>query len=121
VYRRGLKVMSCEKPIAIPLAGADRTVKTFQDRGIPLAAIDHVKGGGGNPRNFFGKIYGRKKNLTTSPGARMNLVFHGIENFQITREDTLCNPAFIGDTLRAVHYDSTYLRRVQGPEPRSAR
>ena len=49
---------------------------------------------GGDPRTFFGKIFGQEKNLTTSSIARMNLVLHGIEDFQIIREDTLRNPAF---------------------------
>ena len=62
--------------------------------GMLLAAIDHVKQKGGDPRTFFGKIYGQEKNLTTSSIARMNLVLHGIEDFQIAREDTLRNPAF---------------------------
>lgn len=62
--------------------------------GMLLAAIDHVKRRGGDPRTFFGKIYGQEKNLTTSSVARMNLVLHGIEDFQIAREDTLRNPAF---------------------------
>ena len=62
--------------------------------GMLLAAIDHVKHNGGDPRTFFGKIYGQEKNLTTSSVARMNLVLHGIEDFQIAREDTLRNPAF---------------------------
>ena len=62
--------------------------------GMLLAAIDHVKGNGGDPRTFFGKIYGQEKNLTTSSVARMNLVLHGIEDFTIAREDTLRNPAF---------------------------
>jgi len=62
--------------------------------GMLLAAIDHVKRQGGDPRTFFGKIYGQEKNLTTSSVARMNLVLHGIEDFQIAREDTLRNPAF---------------------------
>ena len=62
--------------------------------GMLLAAIDHVKRNGGDPRTFFGKIYGQEKNLTTSSVARMNLVLHGIEDFQIAREDTLRNPAF---------------------------
>jgi len=53
-----------------------------------------VKRQGGDPRTFFGKIYGQEKNLTTSSVARMNLVLHGIEDFQIAREDTLRNPAF---------------------------
>jgi type I restriction enzyme M protein len=62
--------------------------------GMLLAAIDHVKQKGGDPRTFFGKIYGQEKNLTTSSVARMNLVLHGIEDFQIAREDTLRDPAF---------------------------
>ena len=59
-----------------------------------LGAIEHVQRAGGDPRTFFGKIYGQEKNLTTSSIARMNLVLHGIEDFQIVREDTLRNPAF---------------------------
>jgi type I restriction enzyme M protein len=62
--------------------------------GMLLAAIDHVKRQGGDARTFFGKIYGQEKNLTTSSVARMNLVLHGIEDFQIIREDTLREPAF---------------------------
>ncbi len=50
-------------------------------------------GTGGDPRTFFGKVYGQEKNLTTSSVARMNLVLHGIEDFQIAREDTLRDPA----------------------------
>lgn len=62
--------------------------------GMLLGAIDHVTKQGGDPRTFFGKIYGQEKNLTTSSIARMNLVLHGIEDFQIAREDTLRSPAF---------------------------
>lgn len=62
--------------------------------GMLLGAIEHVRRQGGDPRTFFGKIYGQEKNLTTSSIARMNLVLHGIEDFQIAREDTLRNPAF---------------------------
>jgi type I restriction enzyme M protein len=62
--------------------------------GMLLGAIEHVTRQGGDSRTFFGKIYGQEKNLTTSSIARMNLVLHGIEDFQIAREDTLRNPAF---------------------------
>ena len=62
--------------------------------GMLLGAIEHVQRAGGDPRTFFGKIYGQEKNLTTSSIARMNLVLHGIEDFQVVREDTLRNPAF---------------------------
>lgn len=62
--------------------------------GMLLGAIEHVMRRGGDPRTFYGKIYGQEKNLTTSAIARMNLVLHGIEDFQIAREDTLRNPTF---------------------------
>jgi type I restriction enzyme M protein len=62
--------------------------------GMLLGAIDHVQRAGGDARTFFGKIYGQEKNLTTSSIARMNLVLHGIEDFEIVREDTLRSPAF---------------------------
>ncbi|MDA9856230.1 type I restriction-modification system subunit M [Paracoccaceae bacterium] len=62
--------------------------------GMLLGAIEHVMRKGGDPRTFYGKIYGQEKNLTTSAIARMNLVLHGIEDFQIAREDTLRSPAF---------------------------
>jgi type I restriction enzyme M protein len=62
--------------------------------GMLLGAIDHVQRAGGDTRTFFGKLYGQEKNLTTSSIARMNLVLHGIEDFQVIREDTLRSPAF---------------------------
>jgi type I restriction enzyme M protein len=62
--------------------------------GMLLGAIEHVERAGGDPRTFFGKIFGQEKNLTTSSIARMNLVLHGLEDFQIVREDTLRIPAF---------------------------
>jgi len=62
--------------------------------GMLLGAIEHVQRAGGDARTFFGKIYGQEKNLTTASMARMNLVLHGIEDFQIVRDDTLRNPAF---------------------------
>jgi type I restriction enzyme M protein len=62
--------------------------------GMLLGAIDHVHRAGGDTRTFFGKLYGQEKNLTTSAIARMNLVLHGIEDFQVVREDTLRSPAF---------------------------
>jgi type I restriction enzyme M protein len=62
--------------------------------GMLLGAIEHVTRKGGDPRTFYGKIYGQEKNLTTAAIARMNLVLHGIEDFKVAREDTLRNPAF---------------------------
>ena len=62
--------------------------------GMLLAAVAHVREGGGDPRTFFGRIYGQEKNLTTAAVARMNLLLHGLEDFVIARGDTLRNPAF---------------------------
>jgi type I restriction enzyme M protein len=62
--------------------------------GMLLAAVEHVRDGGGDPRTFFGKLYGQEKNLTTASVARMNLFLHGIEDFTIERGDTLRAPAF---------------------------
>jgi len=62
--------------------------------GMLLAAVAHVADRGGDPRTFFGKLYGQEKNLTTAAVARMNLLLHGIEDFVIERGDTLRSPVF---------------------------
>jgi type I restriction enzyme M protein len=62
--------------------------------GMLLAAVQHVRDRGGDPRTFVGKLYGQEKNLTTSAVARMNLLLHGLEDFAIERGDTLRNPVF---------------------------
>ena len=62
--------------------------------GMLLAAVEHVRESGGDPRTFFGKLFGQEKNLTTSSVARMNLLLHGVEDFQVERGDTLRNPVF---------------------------
>jgi type I restriction enzyme M protein len=58
------------------------------------AAVEHVRDKGGDPRTFFGRLFGQEKNLTTSLVARMNLLLHGVEDFQIERGDTLRTPVF---------------------------
>lgn len=69
--------------------------------GMLLAAALHVKEKGGDPRTFFGKLYGQEKNLTTSSIATMNLFLHGVEDFKVIRGDTLRTPAFYdGDKLQ---------------------
>ena len=50
--------------------------------GMLLGAIEHVERAGGDPRTFFGRIFGEEKNLTTSSIARMNFVLHGVEDFR---------------------------------------
>jgi len=73
--------------------------------GMLLGAIEHVKDAGGDARTFYGKIYGQEKNLTTSAVARMNLVLHGVADFQIAREDTLRKPAFTNDAGGLMTFD----------------
>ncbi len=41
------------------------------------------------------KLYGQEINLITSAIARMNMFMHGIEEFDIIRDDTLARPGFI--------------------------
>jgi type I restriction enzyme M protein len=62
--------------------------------GMLLAAVAHVRESGGDPRTFFGRLYGQEKNLTTAAVARMNLFLHGLEDFVIERGDTLRSPLF---------------------------
>lgn len=53
--------------------------------GMLLAAVEHVRQAGGDPRTFFGRLYGQEKNVTTSAVARMNLLLHGLEDFGVQR------------------------------------
>lgn len=62
--------------------------------GMLLGAVAHVRERGGDPRTFYGRLYGQEKNLTTAAVARMNLLLHGIEDFAVERGDTLRNPIF---------------------------
>lgn len=62
--------------------------------GMLLGAVEHVCAKGGDPRAFFGKLYGQEKNLTTASVVRMNLLLHGMEDFIVERGDTLRNPVF---------------------------
>jgi type I restriction enzyme M protein len=68
--------------------------------GMLLEALHHVREDGGNVRTLYGKLFGQEKNLTTSGIARINLLLHGVEDFNIVRGDTLRQPAFFsGDRL----------------------
>lgn len=87
-------VVSMMVEILDPQEGESIYDPTCGTGGMLLGAIEHVKRKGGDARTFYGKIYGQERNLTTSAIARMNLVLHGIEDFQIAREDTLRSPAF---------------------------
>ena len=61
--------------------------------GLLLNCALHLKEEGKEYRTL--KLYGQEINLITSAIARMNMFMHGIEEFQISRGDTLAQPAFI--------------------------
>jgi type I restriction enzyme M protein len=61
--------------------------------GMLISALDQVKRNGGEYRTM--KLYGQERNHMTASIARMNLVLHGVDDFQIARGDTLERPAFI--------------------------
>ncbi len=60
--------------------------------GMLISALDQVKRSGGEHRTL--RLYGQERNHMTAAIARMNLVLHGVEDFQIARGDTLERPAF---------------------------
>lgn len=61
--------------------------------GLLLNAALAVKEGGQEHRTL--RLFGQELNLLTSAIARMNLFLHGIEDFQIERDDTLAKPRFL--------------------------
>lgn len=61
--------------------------------GLLLNCALHLKSEGKEYRTL--KLYGQEINLITSSIARMNMFLHGIEEFNISRGDTLVNPTFI--------------------------
>jgi type I restriction enzyme M protein len=62
--------------------------------GMLIEVIEHVKRQGGRPETIWGKLYGQEKVLATSGIAKMNLLLHGVGDFNIAHEDTLRSPAF---------------------------
>lgn len=67
--------------------------------GMLISALIEVKRKGGEHRTI--KLYGQERNHMTASIARMNLVLHGVEDYQIQRGDTLDRPAFTDqDRLR---------------------
>ena len=63
--------------------------------GMLTETVHHVQEAGGDPRLL--RLRGQEKNLTTESIARMNLLLHGVEDFDIARGDTLRDPAFHSD------------------------
>ena len=82
-----------------PKAGETIYDPTCGTGGMLISALAEVKRLGGEWRTLG--LYGQEINLTTSAIARMNLVLHGVEDFEIERGDTLAEPKFVaGDRLR---------------------
>jgi type I restriction enzyme M protein len=67
--------------------------------GMLISALAEVKRRGGDTRTLG--LYGQELIHITAAIARMNLVLHGVEDFEIVAGNTLSNPAFIErDRLR---------------------
>ena len=67
--------------------------------GMLLSCVAELRRQGREYRNL--QLYGQELSLITSAIARMNLFFHGVEDFRVVRGDTLAHPAFLeGDRLR---------------------
>lgn len=67
--------------------------------GMLISALDQVKRHGGEFRTL--RLFGQERNYMTASIARMNLVLHGTEEFDIANGDTLADPRFTGhDQLR---------------------
>lgn len=63
--------------------------------GMLISALTEVKRTRGEHRTL--KLYGQERNHMTASIARMNLVLHGVDDYQIMRGDTLEHPAFTED------------------------
>ena len=82
-----------------PKAGESIYDPTCGTGGMLLSALAEVKRAGAEHRTL--RLYGQERNHMTSSIARMNLVLHGVEDFDIQRGDTLERPVFTdGDRLR---------------------
>jgi type I restriction enzyme M protein len=67
--------------------------------GMLLSAVSELKRQGREYRNL--NLYGQELNLMSSSIARMNLFFHGIMDFEVSRGNTLLEPRFLdGDRLQ---------------------
>jgi type I restriction enzyme M protein len=81
-----------------PKAGETIYDPTCGTGGMLISALAEVKRMGGEWRTLG--LYGQEINFMTSAIARMNLLLHGVEDFEIQRGDTLADPKFLkGDRL----------------------
>lgn len=60
--------------------------------GMLISALAEVKRKKGEHRTL--RLYGQERNHMTAAIARMNLVLHGVDDFEIARGDTLADPRF---------------------------
>ena len=82
-----------------PKAGESIYDPTCGTGGMLISALAEVKRKGGEHRTLG--LFGQERNHMTASIARMNLVLHGVEDFQIERADTLAEPRFVqNDHLR---------------------
>ena len=82
-----------------PKAGETIYDPTCGTGGMLISALTEVKRRSGDARTLG--LYGQELINITASIARMNLVLHGVEDFQVVAGNTLSNPAFTErDTLR---------------------
>jgi len=82
-----------------PQAGERIYDPTVGTGGMLISSLAEVKRRGGDTRTLA--LYGQELIHITAAIARMNLVLHGVEDFEIAAGNTLSNPAFIErDRLR---------------------
>lgn len=85
--------------IVDPRPGESIYDPTCGSGGMLLSCVNKLKEDGKEYRSL--KLYGQELNLMTSSIARMNMFLHGIEDFKISRGDTLKHPAFTeSDSLK---------------------
>lgn len=86
--------------------------------GMLLSAVVELRRRGQEWRTL--KLFGQERNLMTSAIARMNLFLHGIEDFQIERDDTLSRPRLMeggaAPPVRRGPRQSAVLHQAVGPE-----
>lgn len=83
-----------------PKTGESIYDPTVGTGGMLISALAEVKRRGGDARTLG--LYGQELIHITAAIAKMNLVLHGVEDFEIVTGNTLSNPAFIeGDRLRS--------------------
>jgi len=76
-----------------PCSGESIYDPTCGTGGMLISALAEVRRKGGEHRTL--RLYGQERNLMTSAIARMNLVLHGVDDFEIARGDTLAEPKFL--------------------------